>query len=33
VKEGYVDEPRDYRYSSAKAYAGEPGLLDVELLS
>lgn len=33
VKEGYVDEPRDYRYSSAKAYAGDPGLLDVELLN
>ena len=33
VKDGLVDEPHDYRYSSAKAYAGQPGLLDVEFLS
>jgi hypothetical protein len=27
VKEGFVDEPHDYRYSSAKAYAGLSALL------
>ncbi|MGQ1891051.1 REP-associated tyrosine transposase [Thermophagus sp. OGC60D27] len=27
-----VDEPHEYKYSSAKNYAGEPGLLQVELL-
>lgn len=32
VKEGYVDEPHDYRYSSAKAYAGMPAMLEVEVL-
>ena len=28
VKRGYVDEPADWRYSSAN-YAGRPGLIDV----
>lgn len=28
-----VDEPEDYRYSSARDYAGQPGLLTVELLA
>lgn len=32
VKDGLVDEPHDYRYSSAKAYAGQKGMLEVELL-
>lgn len=32
VKEGLVDEPHDYRYSSAKAYAGMPAMLKVEIL-
>lgn len=31
VKRGYVDEAVDWRYSSARNYAGEPGLLDVTL--
>ena len=29
VKRGYVDRPEDWRYSSARIYAGRPGLLDV----
>jgi len=29
VKRGYVDRPADWRYSSARVYAGQPGLLDV----
>lgn len=29
VKRGYVDEPTHWRYSSARNYAGEEGLLDV----
>ena len=32
VKEGYVDEPRDYRYSSAKAYAGMPTMRSIAAL-
>jgi len=30
VKRGYVDEPTHWRYSSARNYAGLPGLLDIE---
>jgi hypothetical protein len=29
VKRGYVDDPLHWRYSSARNYAGQPGLLDV----
>ena len=29
VKRGYVDEPVHWRYSSARNYAGMPGLIDV----
>ena len=29
VKRGYVDEPVHWRYSSARNYAGQPGLIDV----
>ncbi len=29
VKRGYVDEPVDWRYSSARNYAGKTGLIDV----
>lgn len=29
VKRGYVDDPRHWRYSSARNYAGEPGLIEV----
>ncbi|TAK64728.1 transposase [Methylobacter sp.] len=29
VKRGYVDKPEHWRYSSARNYAGEDGLLDV----
>jgi REP element-mobilizing transposase RayT len=29
VKRGYVDEPMHWRYSSARNYAGLPGLVDV----
>lgn len=32
VKEGYVAEPAHYVYSSAGAYAGLPGPLNIELL-
>jgi len=33
VKAGLVDNPEDYRYSSARSYAGrKDGILDVELL-
>ena len=32
VEAGYVDEPEDYIYSSARDYSGIKGLLDVELL-
>jgi len=29
VKRGYVDQPEHWRYSSARNYAGQDGLLDV----
>ena len=29
VKRGYVDEPTDWRYSSARNYAGKVGLIEV----
>ena len=29
VRRGYVDEPAQWRYSSARNYAGEKGLIDV----
>src|SRR5262249_18545757 len=29
VKRGYVDEPTHWRYSSARNYAGQPGLIPV----
>lgn len=29
VKKGYVDDPTHWRYSSARNYAGLPGILDV----
>ncbi|WP_116474216.1 REP-associated tyrosine transposase [Zobellella maritima] len=29
VKRGYVSEPEHWRYSSARHYAGQPGLLEV----
>ena len=29
VKRGYVDLPEDWRYSSARNYAGQVGLIDV----
>jgi|SRR5262245_2478279 len=29
VKRGYVDKPRDWRYSSARNYEGKPGLIEV----
>jgi putative transposase len=29
VKRGYVDDPAHWRYSSARSYAGLPGLLEV----
>jgi putative transposase len=29
VKRGYVDEPTDWRYSSARNYAGREGLIEV----
>ena len=31
VRRGYVDEPHYWRYSSARNYAGEPGLIEVTL--
>ena len=31
VKRGYVDQPEHWRYSSARSYAGERGLLRVEI--
>jgi GDP-D-mannose dehydratase len=30
VKRGYVDEERDWRYSSARDYVGEKGLIEIE---
>jgi len=29
VKRGYVDKPEDWRYSSARNYAGQTGLIDI----
>jgi putative transposase len=29
VKRGYVDDPVHWRYSSARNYAGQPGLIEV----
>jgi REP-associated tyrosine transposase len=29
---GFVDEPEGYLYSSASDYAGNKGLIDIELL-
>ena len=31
VEAEIVDEPEDYRYSSARNYAGQPGLLPIEI--
>ena len=31
VKRGYVDNPEHWRYSSARIYAGESGMLDIEI--
>ena len=33
VRRGYVDEPADWRYSSARNYAGHHGLIEVDLVS
>jgi hypothetical protein len=30
VKRGYVDLPEHWRYSSARNYAGEQGLIDID---
>jgi hypothetical protein len=30
VKRGYVDLPEHWRYSSARHYAGEQGLIDID---
>ncbi len=32
VEAGLVDNPEDYRYSSARDYAGDKGLLDITFL-
>jgi len=32
LKAGFVDEPEDYVYSSARDYAGEKGLIDIVLI-
>jgi REP-associated tyrosine transposase len=32
VEAGWVEKPEEYLYSSAKNYAGEKGLIDVELI-
>ena len=32
VRAGYVDAPAHWRYSSARDYAGEPGLIPVEVV-
>jgi len=29
LRRGYVDDPQAWRYSSARSYAGQPGLLDI----
>ena len=33
VKRGYVDEPEDWRYSSARDYDGKKGILEIDLES
>ena len=33
VRAGIVSQPEEYIYSSAKNYAGEAGLIDVEIIS
>ena len=33
LKEGFVDQAEHYLYSSARDYAGEKGLLELELIS
>ena len=30
VKRGYVDSPEHWRYSSARNYLGQPGLIDID---
>jgi hypothetical protein len=30
VKRGYVDSPEHWRYSSARNYLGEPGLIAID---
>jgi REP-associated tyrosine transposase len=32
LEAGFVDEPEGYLYSSARDYAGNKGLIDIELL-
>ncbi|HOX82912.1 MAG TPA: hypothetical protein PLJ60_11930 [Chryseolinea sp.] len=32
VKEGIVDKPEDYLYSSARDYTGVKGLLEIEFM-
>jgi len=32
VRSGIVEKPKEYRYSSAKDYAGEKGLLEIEII-
>lgn len=32
VRAGWVEEPDQYVYSSAKNYAGEMGLLEIEMI-
>ncbi len=32
VKRGYVDKPEHWRYSSARNYAGQKGMLEIERL-
>lgn len=31
VKRGYVDLPEHWRYSNARSYLGEPGLIGIDL--
>jgi len=33
IRSGIVEKPEEYIYSSAKNYAGEKGLLDIEILT
>lgn len=33
VKAGFVDQPQDWLYSSAKNYCGQPGMLDLEKIT